>query len=38
MSSQWVDKPYSLIPTDPFSKDVRLSFLRWGFASLNVSS
>jgi len=27
MSSQWVDKPYSLISADPFSKDVRLSFL-----------
>ena len=23
MSSQWADKPYSLICTDPFSKDVR---------------
>lgn len=24
MSSQWADKPYPLISTDPFSKDVRL--------------
>ena len=38
MSSQWVDKPYSLISTDPFSKDVRMSFLCWDFASLNVFS
>jgi len=26
MSSQWADGPYSLISTDPFSKDVRYRF------------
>ena len=37
MSSQWVDKPYSLISTDPFSKDVRISFICWALASFNLS-
>ena len=38
MSSQWADKPYSLISTDPFSKDVSFPFLRRDSPSPNVSS